>query len=70
MALPQEIPVRYTEEEAGYVSFRPVVRQTFRVHELLDMILSVTGKTAGAHPANPAFGHRRVSFLPLLVGGL
>jgi hypothetical protein len=44
MALPQEIPVRYTEEEAGYVSFRPVVRQTFRVHELLDMILSVTGK--------------------------
>ena len=44
MALPQEIPVRYTEEEAGYVSFRPVVRQTFRVHELLDMVLSVTGK--------------------------
>ena len=44
MALPETIPVRYTEEEAGYVSFRPVVRQTFRLHELLDMVLSVTGK--------------------------
>lgn len=44
MALPEAIPVRYTEEEAGYVSFRPVVRQTFRLNELLDMVLSVTGK--------------------------
>lgn len=44
MALPQDIPVRYTEEEVGYVSFRPVVRQTFRLNELLDMVLSVTGK--------------------------
>ena len=44
MALPDVIPVRYTEEEAGYVSFRPVVRQTFRKAELLDMVLSVTGK--------------------------
>ena len=44
MALPETIPVRYTEEEAGYVSFRPVVRQTFRLNELLDMVLSVTGK--------------------------
>lgn len=47
MALPEKIPVRYTEEEAGYVSFRPMVRQTFRLKELLDMILSVTGKDAG-----------------------
>jgi hypothetical protein len=47
MVLPENIPVRYTEEEAGYVSFRPVVRQTFRLNELLDMILSVTGKDAG-----------------------
>src|ERR1700676_1344415 len=46
MPLPETIPVRYTEEEAGYVSFRPVVRQTFRTHELLDMVLSVTGKDA------------------------
>jgi hypothetical protein len=42
--LPETIPVRYTEEEAGYVTVRPLVRQTFRLHELLDMILSVTGK--------------------------
>lgn len=46
MALPQTIPVRYTEEEAGYVSFRPLVRQSFTFNELLDMILSVTGKDA------------------------
>lgn len=36
--------MRYTEEEAGYVTVRPMVRQTFRVNELLDMILSVAGK--------------------------
>jgi hypothetical protein len=46
VTLPEKIPVRYSEEEAGYVSFRPVVRQAFGVHELLDMILSVTGKDA------------------------
>lgn len=44
MPLPESIPVRYTEEEAGYVTVRPLVRQTFRLHELLDMILSVAGK--------------------------
>ena len=44
MPLPETIPVRYTEEEAGYVTVRPLVRQTFRLNELLDMILSVTGK--------------------------
>jgi hypothetical protein len=44
MPLPEAIAVRYTEEEAGYVSFRPVVRQSFRPDELLDMVLSVTGK--------------------------
>ena len=46
MPLPETIPVRYTEEEAGYVTVRPIVRQTFRIEELLDMILSVTGKDA------------------------
>ena len=46
MTLPESILVRYTEEEAGYVTVRPVVRQTFRLDELLDMILSVTGKDA------------------------
>ncbi len=44
MPLPETIPVKYTEEEAEYVSLRPVVRQTFRVAELVDMILGVTGK--------------------------
>jgi hypothetical protein len=42
--LPETIPVRYTEEEAGYVTVRPVVKQTFRQDELIDMILRVTGK--------------------------
>ena len=46
MSLPDVIPVRYTEEEAGYVSFRPVVRQSFRPDQLLDMVLSITGKDA------------------------
>lgn len=46
MPLPETIPVRYTEEEAGYVTVRPLVRQTFRMDELLDMILSVAGKDA------------------------
>lgn len=46
MPLPESIPIRYTEEEAGYVTFRPVVRQTFRLNDLLDMVLSVTGKDA------------------------
>jgi hypothetical protein len=42
--LPETIPIRYTDEEAGYVTVRPVVKQTFQLGELLDMILSVTGK--------------------------
>ena len=46
MPLPESIPVRYTEEEAGYISVRPVVRQTFRLGELTDMVVSVTGKDA------------------------
>jgi hypothetical protein len=44
MPLPETIPVRYTDEEAGYVTVRPVVKQTFQLEELLDMILSVAGK--------------------------
>jgi hypothetical protein len=42
--LPETILVKYTEEEAEYVSIRPVVRQSFRAAELVDMILGVTGK--------------------------
>jgi hypothetical protein len=42
--LPETIAVKYTEEEAEYLSVRPMVRQTFRPAELVDMILGVTGK--------------------------
>jgi hypothetical protein len=44
VALPETIPVRFTEEEAEYVSIRPVRRQIFKLRELVDMILSVTGR--------------------------
>src|SRR6266404_793094 len=44
MPLPETIAVRFTEEDAGYVTVRPVVRQVFRLAELVDMVLSVTGK--------------------------
>jgi hypothetical protein len=46
MSLPETIAIRFTEEDAGYVTVRPVVRQTFRIAELADMVLSVTGKNA------------------------
>jgi hypothetical protein len=46
MALPETIAVRFTDEDAGYVTVRPVVRQVFRLAELVDMVLSVTGKNA------------------------
>jgi hypothetical protein len=42
--LPATIPVRFTEEEADYVSIRPVRRQTFQLRELIDMILRITGR--------------------------
>jgi hypothetical protein len=42
--LPETIPVRFTEEDAECVSVRPVKRQTFRLRELVDMVLSVTGR--------------------------
>ena len=37
--------MRFTEEDAGYVTVRPVVKQTFRLGELADMVVSVTGKS-------------------------
>ena len=46
MPLPQQIPVRYTEEDAGCVSVRPVVKQVFRLHELADLVVSIAGKDA------------------------
>ena len=44
MPLPETIAIRYTDEEAGYVTVRPIVKQMFQLGELLDMILSVAGK--------------------------
>lgn len=44
MPLPELIPVRYSEDDAGYLSMRPVVNQTFLLNELADMVVSVVGK--------------------------
>jgi len=44
MPFPQQIPVRYSDEDAGYLSMRPVVKQTFQLHELADLVVSVVGK--------------------------
>ena len=46
MPFPETIPVKYSEEEAEFISMRPLVRQTFRPAELVDMIVAVTGKDA------------------------
>jgi hypothetical protein len=42
--LPETIPVKFTEEEAEYLSVRPLVRQEFRSAELVDMVVQVAGK--------------------------
>jgi hypothetical protein len=44
MPLPQQISVRYSDEDAGYLSVRPVVKQTFQLFELTDLVVSVVGK--------------------------
>jgi hypothetical protein len=44
MPLPNQIHLRYTEQDAGHLSVRPVINQTFRLHELVDMVVSVAGK--------------------------
>jgi hypothetical protein len=46
MPLPETIPLRYTEDDAGNMSVRPVVKQTFRLPELIDMVVSIAGKNA------------------------
>lgn len=45
MPLPAVIPVRYTDEEAGFISVRPVLRMGLRPDQLLELVLGVTGKT-------------------------
>jgi hypothetical protein len=44
MALPDRVRVRISSEEGGYVSITPVVSQEIAFSELLERILSVTGK--------------------------
>ena len=44
MSLPASIPVRYTDEEAGFVSVRPVLRMSLRPEQLIELILGVAGK--------------------------
>jgi hypothetical protein len=44
VALPESITVRFTEEEAGYLSVRPVRRQAFTLDELVGLVLAVTGR--------------------------
>lgn len=46
MTLPDTIQVRRAEENAGYLAMTPVVTQTFRLAELVDMVVSVAGKDA------------------------
>jgi len=46
MLFPEFIPVKFSEEEAEFISMRPLVRQTFRPAELVDMIVAITGKDA------------------------
>jgi hypothetical protein len=41
---PASIPVKYSEDDAQFISIRPLVRQSFRPAELIDMIVSVAGK--------------------------
>jgi hypothetical protein len=44
VSLPETIEAKYTEEQAEYLSMTPVVRQTFRARELVDMIVQGAGK--------------------------
>ncbi len=44
MGFPEKIAVRFTEEEADYISMRPILKQPFTAEELVGMILTATGK--------------------------
>jgi hypothetical protein len=46
LPFPASIPVKYSEDDAQFISIRPLVRQTFSPVELIDMVVSVTGKDA------------------------
>lgn len=70
MSLPNQIPLRYSDEDAGYVSMRPVVKQTFRLNELIDMLVRVVGKDAARvqqvlHTGTVVYNGYRYSWEPL-----
>lgn len=70
MPLPTQIPVRYSDEDAGYLSVRPVVKQMFQLHELVDMIVSVVGKDPARvqqifHTGSVIYNGYRYSWEPL-----
>jgi len=44
MPAPEKIRVKLTEEVAEFIETRPVLRQTFTLHQLVDMILATCGK--------------------------
>ena len=72
MALPSQIPVRYSNEEAGYLSMHPVVKQTFQLHELVDMVVSVVGKDPARlqrifHTGSVVYNGYRYAWEPLLA---
>ena len=72
MPLPLQIPVRYSDEDAGYLSMRPVVKQTFRLHELVDMVVSVVGKDPARvqrifHTGSVVYNGFRYAWEPLLA---
>jgi hypothetical protein len=41
---PEIIPVQYTEENSRYLAMTPVVKQPFRLRELVNMVVGVSGK--------------------------
>jgi len=72
MPLPEQILLRYSDEDAGYVSMRPVVKQTFRLHEFIDMIVSIVGKDATRvqqtlHTGTIVYNGYRYSWEPLVA---
>jgi hypothetical protein len=74
MPLPERVAVTFTEEDAEYLSVRPVGRQSFRLIELVDMILGVTGKDAARiqhilRAGSVVFNFYRYRWEPLEISG-
>jgi len=69
VTLPESIPVRYTEEDAGYVPCGPIVKQTCSLDEAPRHDFERYGKDATAF-GKFSIRDGRVSFLPLFLGGI